>query len=131
MTYELKDYLKSINESKEDLMNTNDEAWAKKYPAYIVNRCLSMFWDTLPQANEMNGYHFLDNKVQFQFLINSVRKKKRFGGRWLKQSKLKDLEYVKEYFGYGNEKAREALNILSTKQIEDIKLSLEKGGRNK
>jgi len=131
MAYELKEYLKSINESKEDLMNTNDEAWAKKYPAYIVNRCLSMFWDTLPQANEMNGYHFLDNKVQFQFLINSVRKKKRFGGRWLKQSKLKDLEYVKEYFGYGNEKAREALNILSTKQIEDIKLSLEKGGRNK
>ena len=131
MAYELKDYLKSINESKEDLMNTNDEAWAKKYPAYIVNRCLSMFWDTLPQANEMNGYHFLDNKVQFHFLINSVRKKKRFGGRWLKQSKLKDLEYVKEYFGYGNEKAREALNILSTKQIEDIKLSLEKGGRNK
>ena len=129
--YKLSDYLKSINESKEDLMNTNDEAWAKKYPAYIVNRCLSMFWDTLPQANEMNGYHFLDNKVQFQFLINSVRKKKRFGGRWLKQSKLKDLEYVKEYFGYGNEKAREALNILSTKQIEDIKLSLEKGGRNK
>ena len=131
MAYELKEYLKAINESKQDLMNTDDEAWAKKYPAYIVNRCLSMFWDTLPQANEMNGYHFLDNKVQFQFLINSVRKKKRFGGRWLKQSKLKDLEYVKEYFGYGNEKAREALNILSTKQIEDIKLSLEKGGRNK
>ena len=131
MAYELKEYLKSINESKEDLMNTNDEAWAKKYPAYIINRCLSMFWDTLPQANEMNGYHFLSNQVQFQFLINSVRKKKRFGGRWLKQSKLKDLEYVKEYFGYGNEKAREALNILSTKQIEDIKLSLEKGGRNK
>ena len=131
MAYELKDYLKSINESKEDLMNTNDEAWAKKYPAYIVNRCLSMFWDTLPQANEMNGYHFLDNKVQFQFLINSVRKKKRFGGRWLKQSKLKDLEYVKEYFGYGNEKAREALNILTEKQIEDIKETLNKGGRKK
>ena len=129
--YELKEYLKAINESKQDLMNTNDKAWEKKYPAYIINRCLSMFWDTLPQANEMNGYHFISNKVQFQFLINSVRKKKRFGGRWLKQSKLKDLEYVKEYFGYSNEKAREALNILSTKQIEDIKLSLEKGGRTK
>ena len=131
MAYELKEYLKSINESKEDLMNTNDEAWAKKYPAYIVNRCLSMFWDTLLQANEMNVYHFLDNKVQFQFLINSVRKKKRFGGRWLKQSKLKDLEYVKEYFGYSNEKAREALNILTEKQIEDIKETLNKGGRKK
>ena len=131
MEYELKEYLKAINESKEDLMSTNDEAWAKKYPTYIINRCLSMFWDTLPQANEMNGYHFLDNKVQFQFLINSVRTKKRFGGRWLKQSKLIDLEYVKEYFGYGNEKAREALNILTTKQIEDIKETLNKGGRKK
>ena len=100
MAYELKDYLKAINESKEDLMKS-DETWIKKYPAYIINRCLSMFWDTLPQANEMNGYHFLDNQVQFQFLINSVRKKKRFGGKWLKQTKLKDLEYVKEYFGYG------------------------------
>jgi uncharacterized protein YebE (UPF0316 family) len=79
----------------------------------------------------MNGYHFLTNQVQFQFLINSVRKKKRFGGRWLKQSKLKDLEYVKEYFGYGNEKAREALNILTKQQIEDIKETLKKGGRTK
>ena len=54
MAYELKDYLKAINESKEDLMKS-DETWIKKYPAYIINRCLSMFWDTLPQANEMNG----------------------------------------------------------------------------
>jgi hypothetical protein len=75
MAYELKEYLKAINESKEDLMKS-DETWIKKYPAYIINRCLSMFWDTLPQANEMNGYHFLSNQVQFQFLINSVRKKK-------------------------------------------------------
>jgi hypothetical protein len=129
--YELKEYLKAINESKQDLMNTGDEAWEKKYPAYIINRCLSMFWDTLPQANEMNGYHFLTNQVQFQFLINSVRKKKRFGGRWLKQSKLKDLEYVKEYFDYSNEKAREALNILTKEQIEVIKETLNKGGRKK
>ena len=131
MAYELKEYLKAINESKQDLMNTGDEAWVKKYPAYIINRCLSMFWDTLPQANEMNGYHFLTNKIQFQFLINSVRKKKRFGGRWLKQSKLKDLEYVKEYFDYSNEKAREALNILTKEQIEVIKETLNKGGRKK
>ena len=131
MAYELKEYLKAINESKQDLMNTGDEAWAKKYPASIINRCLSMFWDTLPQANEMNGYHFLSNQVQFQFLINSVRKKKRFGGRWLKQSKLKDLEYVKEYFDYSNEKAREALNILTKEQIEVIKETLNKGGRKK
>ena len=67
--YELKEYLKAINTSKEKLMDGEDEQWEKKYPAYIINRCLSMFWDTLPQANEMNGYHFLTNQVQFQFLI--------------------------------------------------------------
>ena len=130
MAYELKEYLKAINESKEDLMKS-DETWAKKYPGYIINRCLSMFWDTLPQANEMNGYHFLDNQVQFQFLINSVRKKKRFGGRWLKQSKLKNLEYVKEYYGYSNEKAKDALNILTEEQIELIRNTLSKGGRTR
>ena len=112
-------------------METGDEVWQKKYPAYIINRCLSMFWDTLPEANEMNGYHFLSNKVQFDFLLNSIRKKKRFGGRWLKQAKLKNLEYVKEYYGYSNEKAREAINILTDEQIEHIKLSLFKGGRKK
>ena len=131
MAYELKDYLNAINHSKVNLMETGDEVWQKKYPAYIINRCLSMFWDTLPEANEMNGYHFLSNKVQFDFLLNSIRKKKRFGGRWLKQAKLKNLEYVKEYYGYSNEKARESINILTDEQIEHIKLSLFKGGRKK
>ena len=94
MAYELKDYLNAINHSKVNLMETGDVVWQKKYPAYIINRCLSMFWDTLPEANEMNGYHFLSNKVQFDFLLNSIRKKKRFGGRWLKQAKMKKLEYL-------------------------------------
>jgi len=79
----------------------------------------------------MNGFHFLDKKVQFDFYINSIRKKKRFGGKWLNQAKLKNIEYVKEYYGYSNEKAREALTILSDKQIELIRMSLEKGGRKK
>ena len=131
MAYELKDYLNAINHSKVNLMETGDEVWQKKYPAYIINRCLSMFWDTLPEANEMNGYHFLSNKVQFDFLLNSIRKKKRFGGRWLKQAKLKNLEYVKEYYGYSNQKAKEALNLLSNDQIEIIRLGLKKGGRKK
>ena len=79
----------------------------------------------------MNGYHFLDKKVQFHFYINSIRKKKRFGGKWLSQAKLKNLEYVKEYYGYSNEKAKDALNILTDEQIELIKISLLKGGRTK
>ena len=90
---------------------------------------MSMHYDTLMQANEMNGYHFLPKKLQFDFFINSVRKKKRFGGKWLSSSKLKNLDYIKEYYGYSNEKAKTALNILSKEQIETIKKRLDKGGR--
>ena len=79
----------------------------------------------------MNGYHFLDKDVQFNFFINSIRKKKRFGGKWLKQNVLKDIVYVKEYYDYSNEKAREALSILTKEQIELIKLSIDKGGRKR
>ena len=129
--YELKDYLNAINFSKEKLLDTDDIMWEKKYPPYIINKCLSMHYDCIAAANEMNGFHFLDKKVQFDFYINSIRKKKRFGGKWLNQAKLKNIEYVKEYYGYSNEKAREALTILTDKQIELIKMSLEKGGRKK
>ena len=127
--YELKDYLKALNETKEPLLDSDDLTWEKKYPPFIINRCLSMFWDTLPQANEMNGYHFLSKKVQFHFLLNSIRKKKRFGGKWLSQKKVKDLEVIKEYYGYSNQKAKEALNLLTDDQIEFIKEALNKGGR--
>jgi hypothetical protein len=129
--YELKDYLNAINFDKKPLLDTDDETWAKKYPPYVINKCLSMFYDCIAQANEMNGYHFLDKKIQFHFYINSIRKRKRFGGKWLSQTKLKDIEYVKEYYGYSNEKAKQALNILSNEQIEVIKESLNKGGRKR
>jgi len=129
--YELKDYLRAINETKEPLLSSDDITWEKKYSPFIINRCLSMHYDCIAAANEMNGFHFLDKKVQFDFYINSIRKKKRFGGKWLNQAKLKNIEYVKEYYGYSNEKAREALTILTDKQIELIKMSLEKGGRKK
>ena len=129
--YELKDYLNAINFSKEKLLDADDTEWTKKYPPFVINKCLSMFYDCIAQANEMNGYHFLDKDVQFNFFINSIRKKKRFGGKWLKQNVLKDIEYVKEYYDYSNEKAREALSILTKEQIELIKLSIDKGGRKR
>ena len=129
--YELKDYLRAINETKEPLLSSDDITWEKKYSPFIINRCLSMHYDCIAAANEMNGFHFLDKKVQFDFYINSIRKKKRFGGKWLNQAKLKNIEYVKEYYGYSNEKAKEALSILTDKQIDEIKLSLSKGGRRK
>ena len=129
--YELKDYLNAINFEKTPLLDSDDLTWEKKYPPYIINKCLSMFYDCIAQVNEMNGYHFLDKKTQFHFLLNSIRKKKRFGGKWLSQNKLKNLEYVKEYYGYSNEKAKEALNILTKEQVEFIKEALSKGGRKR
>ena len=129
MSYELKDYLNAINLTKKNLLDTDDETWEKKYPPFVINKCMSMHYDTLMQANEMNGYHFLPKKLQFDFFINSVRKKKRFGGKWLSSSKLKNLDYIKEYYGYSNEKAKTALNILSKEQIETIKKRLYKGGK--
>ena len=129
MSYELKEYLKAINQSKENLMDSEDEMWEKKYPAFIVNKCLAPFSDTVMLVNEMNRNHHLDNRLQFDFLLNTVRLKKRYAP-WLKANKVKNLEYVKEYYGYGNEKAKSALNILNDEQIKIIKNSLDKGGKN-
>ena len=128
MSYELKDYLKSINETKENLMDSDDPMWEKKYSPYIINKCLAPFNDTIMLVNEMNMRHHLDTKLQYDFLLNTIRSKKRYAP-WVKADKLKDLEYVKEYFGYSNAKAKAALRILDNDQIKTIKDSLNKGGR--
>ena len=128
MTYELKDYLKEINTDKNPVMDSDDEMWEKKYPPFIVNKCLAPFPDSIHLVNEMNINCHLDHKLQFDFLLNSLRARKRFTP-WLKASKIDDLEYVKEYYGYSNEKAKTALNILSKEQIETIKKRLDKGGK--
>jgi len=127
--YELKDYLKAINQTKEPLLDTEDEQWEKKYPSFIINKCIAPFPDTVMLVNEINQLHHLDKKLQFDFLINSLRPRKRFTP-WMKAKKLKNLEYVKEYYGYNNEKARYALDILNDEQISSIKTKLNKGGRD-
>ena len=129
MTYELKDYLKAINQTKENLLDTEDEEWEKRYPPYIVNKCLAPFTDTILLVNELNQYHHLGKKLQFDYLLNSLRPRNRFAP-WMKAKKLDNLEDVKEFYGYGNEKARDALDILDTKQISAIKKKLNKGGRD-
>ena len=129
MSYELKEYLKAINSSKEKLMNSEDEQCKKKYPAYIVNKCLAPFQDTIFLVNEMNIHHQTDKKLQFDFLLNTLRTRQRYTP-WLKAKKEKHLECVKEYYGYGNEKAKSALNILNDEQINTIMDRLNKGGRN-
>jgi hypothetical protein len=127
--YELKDYLKAINETKELLMDTEDDEWERKYPPFIVNKCVSPFPDTLMLCNEINLLPHLDKKLQFDFLINSLRPRKRFTP-WLKAKKLEDIEYVKEFYGYNNAKAKAALDILSEEQISAIKRKTYKGGRD-
>ena len=127
MSYELKEYLNSINFTKKDLMKSEDNEWIKKYPAFIVNKMLSAFSDTIMLVNEMNRNHFIDKDMQFQFLLNSIRPKKRFSP-FLRASKLKEIECVKEYYGYSNDKAKSALDILTKGQIDLIKEKLYKGG---
>jgi hypothetical protein len=123
---ELKDWLNSINQTKKNLMN-EDPSSEKEYASYIINRCLSGHIDCVMYANEMNKYNFLPKKLQYDFFINIIRKKKRFSP-WLKQEKNKDLEVVKSYYGYSNEKAKQALRILTKTQLDFIKSKLETGG---
>jgi hypothetical protein len=127
--YQLKEYLQAINETKKPLLDSEDLMWEKKYNSFLINRCLSMHYDTIMHSNEINGFHFLPKRMQFHYFINSIRKRKRFGGKWLKQSKIDNLECVKEYYGYSNSKAKQALNLLSKDQIELIKKEIYKGGR--
>ena len=127
MSYELKDYLNSINFNEKNLMNSDDKEWVKKYPAFIVNKILSGFSDTIMLVNEVNRNHFLDKDMQYQFLLNSIRSKKRFSP-FLRANKLKDIEVVKEFYGYSNEKAKSALDILTKDQLKLIKQKLYKGG---
>jgi len=126
--YELKDYLNAINHTKKNVMDSEDTMWVKKYPAFIVNKVLSGFQDTIMLVNEMNRNHFLDKDMQFQFLLNSIRSKKRYSP-FLRARKLKDIECVKEYYGYNNEKAKSALDILTKKELKLIKEKLYKGGK--
>lgn len=122
------DYLNSINDTKENIMI--DDVTEKAYNSYIINHSLSYFHDTVLLANEMNRYHHLDNHLKYSFLINTVRKRKRFS-KWMKPVKSDDLEAVKSYYGYSNDKARQALNLLDDSQLTELKKRMYKGGRSK
>ena len=123
---ELKDWLNSINFNKQNLLE-EDPLREKKYPAFIINKCLSGFVDTVMFSNEINQYPGLDNKLQYDFYLNSIRKKKRFSP-WLRKDKVQNLDAVKQYYGYSNEKACQALKILTQEQINFIKKRLDVGG---
>jgi len=125
MNYELKDWLNSINFTKENLAEDPDAI--KKYTPYVINRCLSGNLDCIMFVNEMNKYPLLDKDLQYSFYLNTLRKKKRFSP-WLRKDKVTDLEIIKQYYGYSNEKASQALKILTPEQINFIKQRLDTGG---
>ena len=120
------DFANSINYTKEDLIV--DDWSEKQYNAFIVNKSLSHGIDTVLAANEMNSRQHLDAKLQYDFLRGFVRKKNRFN-KWLKPEKEEHLEIVKEYFGYSNVRAQEALRLLSEADIEAMKGLLKRGGK--
>ena len=120
------EYLNAINYTKQNVMV--DDLAEKSYNSFMVNRGLSYFSDTVLMANEMNRYHHIDNRLQFDFFINIIRKKKRFS-KWNKPEIVSDVEVVKQYYGYSNEKSRQVLSLLTSEQIDELKKKVYKGGR--
>jgi len=126
LSVELKDWLNSINSTKKNLVEEDPDC-IKKYPPYIINRCLSGHLDCIMYVNEMNMHIDLDNQLQYDFYLNTLRSKKRFAP-WIRKEELKNLECIKSYYGYSNEKAKQVLPLLTEEQITTIRNKLEVGG---
>jgi|TARA_B100000073_G_scaffold33298_1_gene25256 hypothetical protein len=124
--YQLKDYLNGINLKQGSLQE--DERAMKKYPSFIVNKCLAGHIDCIMHVNEMNRYYELDNDLQYNYYLYSIRKSKRFAP-WDKFQTDNDLELVKQFYGYSTDKARDALKLLNKDQLEVIRSKLNVGGR--
>ena len=127
MSYELKDWLNSINFTKRNILDEDGTA-VSSYPAYIINRCLSGSVDSILFANEMNLNAHLDKDMQYTFLLNTLRKRKRFSP-WLKKEQIEDLDLIKKHYGYSNEKAKVALSLLTKSQIESLRHKHDMGGK--
>ena len=120
------DFVKAINNKQDIIRDDLDE---KSYLPYMINHSFSYFFDTVLLANEMNANHHIDNKLQNDFFINTIRKNPKRFSKWNKVKHDGDFEAVKEYYGYSNEKTRSALSLLSTEQIDIIKKKVDHGGR--
>lgn len=123
------DHINAISQSKENIMigTDNDELAEKLYNAYIVNKGLSYFSDTIFYSNEMNLRHLLDNKPQFLYLLNTIRPRKRFS-KWFKNEVVEDINVISEYFGYSYAKAKQVQNLITSEQLDMMKQKIQKGG---
>tara|TARA_R110002096_G_scaffold6583_1_gene30113 strand:- start:663 stop:1049 length:387 start_codon:yes stop_codon:yes gene_type:complete len=126
----LGDYLNSINHNKENLLRDGDEREEKSYAPYVVNRCLSYFPDTIFLVNAANSIPNIDKKFHFEYLLYSVRKRKRWS-KWLKKEENEKIKWIKEYYGVSTKRAEEYFNILSEDQLEQIKSVTTYGEKNK
>ena len=114
--------IKSISSTKKDILENE-----KDYIAFMVNRGLSYFPDTVIYANEMNKFHHLDSRLQYHFLINTIRKRNRFS-KWNKSIESENINAIKEYYGYSNEKARDVLPLLSNDKLKTLRGRIQHGG---
>lgn len=122
-------FLNSINVTKQNVMGEDSNGKIEEaYNSFIINKTLSYFPDTVMQSNTMNLYHTLDNKLKYDFLLNSIRQRKRFT-KWIKSNAEENIETIKIYFNVGDDKASEILSLLDTDKIKKIKELLSKGGR--
>ena len=120
------DYVQSISYNKKNLMI--DDITEKSYLPFVINRSLSYFPDTVLIANEMNVSNHIDNRMQYDYYMNIVRKRKRFS-KWAKATASNDIEAVKQYYGYSEEKARQIMPLLTPDNINTIKKKVDKGGK--
>ena len=118
------DFVKSITYTKEDIMHDLNES---EYESYLINRALSYHQDCLLYANEMNRRFELSNRLQYHYLLNTIRKRKRFA-KWIKPLKIDDLKVVMEYYQISRAKAEEYLHILSNNEVEYLRKKMNKGG---
>ena len=123
------DYVNQIMYGKQNIIV--DEQSEKDYVPFLTNRSLSYHYDCVLLANEMNRRHFLDKKLQNDFLLNSVRSKKRPYVKWAKSEKQDDIEYIKKVYGYSDQKALDALRLLNEEQIQQLKEKTDIGGLRK
>ena len=123
-----KEIIPSILQNKKNVFENGNY---KDYEPFIVNRALSYHTDCLPYVAELNGLSHLSQDMQYQYLLNSIRSMKRPFKKWQKLETDNNLECVKTYFGYSNQKAKEALRILTDEQIDEIRRKTEKGGVKK
>lgn len=119
------DFVNDLTEHKKGLYS---DATKKDYVPFMINRALSMHPDTILYADEMNYYRDLDTRLQHDYYFHSVRPRKRFGGKWPKKTSDEMIDIMTVMFGFSYEKARDALKVLTSEQLEELKKKTETGG---